>query len=150
MMLALRPPASALAPMLALALPLLAGLATPAAAQTSCSGGTYAGDALVVPDPEIGAITRATQYAWDGGGNLVEVCNLLTEGADFFATWSLFSGEVDLVHPGICVSLTTEAGEQWYSCQGGQAVAAAFGAAGGSEASVLRFEAWEPAAPTIQ
>ncbi len=125
-------------------------MAAPAMAEPACSGGGYAADALVVPIDEIGVIAGSTQYAWDGGGRLVEVCELLTEGADFFATWSLFSGEIDTSYPGICVSLTGATGTEWYSCQTPDAVAAAFAAAPQTEEGVLRFEAWEPQAPVLQ
>ncbi|MBY4894983.1 hypothetical protein KUL25_19670 [Rhodobacteraceae bacterium N5(2021)] len=134
----------------AFALPLALCLAAPAMAEPDCSGGGYAADALVVPAPEIGDIETSTQYAWDGGGRLVEVCNLLTEGADFFATWSLFSGEIDAVYPGICVSLTNTQGVEWFSCAAADVVAAAFAAAPQTEAGIIRFEAWEPQAPTLQ
>lgn len=134
----------------ALALPFALFLAAPAMAEPDCSGGGYAADALVVPIPEIGDIEVATQYAWDGGGRLVDVCNLLTEGADFFATWSLFSGEIDAAYPGICVSLTSTQGVEWFSCATGDVVAAAFAAAPQTEEGIIRFEAWEPQAPTLQ
>ncbi len=119
-------------------------------AEPSCSGGGYAADAVIVPIADIGQVGTATQYAWDGGGRLHNVCNLLTEGANFNATWSLFSGEVDSVYPGICVSLTNSAGVEWYSCQTPDAVALAFAAAPGTEAGILRFETWEPTAPVLQ
>ncbi|GAB5448744.1 hypothetical protein [Gymnodinialimonas sp.] len=134
----------------ALALPLALFLAAPAMAEPDCSGGGYAADALVVPMPEIGEIEVSTQYAWDGGGRLVEVCNLLTEGGDFFATWSLFSGEIDAVYPGICVSLTSTQGVEWFSCATADVVAAAFAAAPQTEAGIIRFEDWLPQAPTLQ
>lgn len=134
----------------ALALPVALLMAAPAMAEPACSGGGYAADALVVPSDAIGEIAASTQYAWDGGSRVVEVCDLLTEGADFFATWSLFSGEVDPVYPGICVSLTSTDGVEWYSCQTSDAVAAAFAAAPQTEAGVLRFEEWEPQAPVLQ
>lgn len=134
----------------ALALPVALILAAPAMAEPDCSGGGYAADALVVPDPAIGDIDVATQYAWDGGGRIHDVCNLLTEGADFFATWSLFSGEVDMDYPGICVSLTSTQGVEWFSCQTPDAVAAAFAASPGTDANVLSFEVWSPEAPTLQ
>ncbi|MBF9043314.1 hypothetical protein HKCCE4037_08250 [Rhodobacterales bacterium HKCCE4037] len=124
-------------------------LAAPAFAEPECSGGGYAADALVVPATEIGTVTSATQYAWDGGGRLVNVCNLLTDSG-FFATWSLFSGEVDANYPGICVSLTNDAGEEWYSCQTPDATTAAFDAAAGTDEAILRFEEWSPEAPTLQ
>ena len=124
-------------------------LAAPAMAEPQCSGGGYAADAVVVPATEIGNVTVATQYAWDGGGRLVDVCNLLTDSG-FFATWSLFSGEVDASYPGICVSLTNDAGEEWFSCQTPEATTAAFAAVAGTEASILRFEEWAPEAPTLQ
>ncbi len=125
-------------------------IAAPAMAELECSGGGYAADALVVPTDEIGDITSSTQYAWDGGNGLETVCNLLTEGADFFATWSLFSGEVDTSYPGICVSLTGTDGTEWYSCQTPDAVAAAFAAAPQTEAGVLRFADWSDTAPVLQ
>lgn len=134
----------------AFALPLVLCLAAPAVAEPDCSGGGYAADALIVPLEEIGTISTATQYAWDGGARLHTVCNLLTEGSDFYATWSLFSGEVDSAYPGICVSLTSATGVEWYSCQTPEAVAVAFAAPEGTEAGVLRFEAWAPEAPTLQ
>lgn len=134
----------------ALALPVALFLAAPAMAEPDCSGGGYAADALVVPATQIGDIASATQYAWDGGGRVVEVCNLLTEGADFFATWSLFSGEVDSVYPGICVSLTATNGVEWFSCAAPEVVASAFAAAPQTEAGIIRFETWEPQAPTLQ
>ncbi len=134
----------------ALTLPVLLCFAAPALAEPSCSGGGYVADAVISPLAEIGTIATATQYAWDGGGRLVNVCNLLTEGADFSATWSIFSGEVDAVYPGICVSLTNSAGVEWFSCQVPDAVTAAFTAPTGTDAAVLRFEAWEPQAPTLQ
>ncbi|WP_224813815.1 hypothetical protein [Hasllibacter sp. MH4015] len=134
----------------ALALPFALFAAAPAMAEPDCSGGGYAADALVVPADVIGSIETATQYAWDGGGRLVVVCNLLTEGADFFATWSLFSGEVDTNYPGICVSLTNDQGVEWYSCQTPEAVSVAFAAVAGTEDSILRFEDWQPQAPVLQ
>ena len=134
----------------ALALPFVLMMAAPAMAEPSCSGGGYAADALVQPSADIGEITTSTQYAWDGGGRLVDVCNLLTEGGDFFATWSLFSGEVDEVYPGICVSLTNTSGEEWFSCADGDVVAAAFAAAPQTEAGIIRFDEWAPEAPTLQ
>jgi hypothetical protein len=137
-------------PALALSLPAILLLAAPALAEPACSGGGYAADALIVPDPVIGTIDSATQYAWDGGSRLHNVCNLLTEGGDFFATWSLFSGEVDPVYPGICVSLTNSQGVEWFSCQDAAAVTAAFAAQTGTEAAILRFETWQPTPPTLQ
>ncbi len=134
----------------ALALPFSLLLAAPAMAEPVCSGGGYAADALVVPDPAIGTISVSTQYAWDGGGRLHEVCNLLTEGGDFFATWSLFSGEIDASYPGICVSLTNTDGVEWFSCKTPDAVTAAYDAEVGSESALLRFDAWEPQAPVLQ
>lgn len=134
----------------ALALPLALFLAAPAMAEPTCSGGGYAADALVTPTAEVGVIESSTQYAWDGGGRLVNVCNLLTEGADFFATWSLFSGEIDAAHPGICVSLTNTAGDEWFSCVAGDIVAAAFAAPPQTEAGIIRFDVWEAEAPTLQ
>ena len=134
----------------ALALPFALFLAAPAMAEPVCSGGGYAADALVVPNDQIGDIETSTQYAWDGGSRVVNVCNLLTEGADFFATWSLFSGEVDTAYPGICVSLTNTSGVEWFSCADGDVVAAAFAAAPQSEAGIIRFDTWEPQAPTLQ
>ncbi|MBL4627242.1 MAG: hypothetical protein JKY00_04275 [Roseicyclus sp.] len=134
----------------ALALPLTLFFAAPAMAEPDCSAGSYAADALIVPLPEIGDIDTSTQYAWDGGGRVVVVCDLLTEGGDFFATWSLFSGEVDAIYPGICVSLTSRGGVEWFSCQAPDAVDAAFAATPGTEAAILRFEAWEPQAPVLQ
>lgn len=134
----------------ALALPFALFLAAPAMAEPDCSGGGYAADALVVPNDNIGEIETSTQYAWDGGSRVVNVCNLLTEGADFFATWSLFSGEVDTVYPGICVSLTNTAGVEWFSCADGDVVAAAFAAAPQTEEGIIRFDVWEPQAPTLQ
>lgn len=125
-------------------------LATPAMAEPDCSGGGYAADALVVPLPEIGDVDVSTQYAWDGGGRIVVVCNLLTEGGDFFATWSLFSGEVDEVYPGICVSLTNASGVEWFSCARPDTVSTAFAAAQGTEDAIIRFEAWEPQPPVLQ
>jgi hypothetical protein len=123
-------------------------LAAPALAEPACSGGGYAADAIVVPADEIGEITVATQYAWDGGSRLFEVCNLLTDGG-FFATWSLFSGEVDADFPGICVSLTNAAGTEWFACQTPEATTAAYGAATGTDEAVLRFEIWDDAPPTL-
>lgn len=137
-------------PAFTFALPLSLFLAAPALAEPECSGGGYAADALVVPATEIGAIEVSTQYAWDGGGRLVSVCNLLTEGGDFFATWSLFSGEVDAVYPGICVSLTNSTGAEWFSCAPADVVAAAFAAAPQTEEGIIRFETWAPEAPTLQ
>lgn len=134
----------------ALALPFALFLAAPAMAEPECSGGGYAADALVVPTDEVGDIASSTQYAWDGGGRIVNVCNLLTEGADFFATWSLFSGEIDTAYPGICVSLTNASGVEWFSCAGGDIVAAAFAAAPQTEEGIIRFETWEPQAPVLQ
>lgn len=134
----------------ALALPFALFLAAPAMAEPACSGGGYAADALVVPLDTIGDIETSTQYAWDGGSRIFHVCNLLTEGADFFATWSLFSGEIDTVYPGICVSLTNTGGVEWFSCAPGDVVAAAFAAAPGTEEGIIRFEAWEPQAPVLQ
>lgn len=133
----------------ALALPFALLLSAPAFAQPACSGGGYAADASIVPTDEVGTITLARQYAWDGGEELVDVCNLLTEGGDFLATWSLFSGEVDATHPGICVSLTNADGTEWFSCQTPDAVALAFAAQTATEASVLRFDTWRPEAPTL-
>ena len=130
----------------------LVGLAAPALAQTSCSGGGFVADAQVVPPAEIGAIASATQHAWDGGQRLVTVCDLLTEGANFHAEWSLFSGEVDAVHGGICVSLTATNGRIVYSCATPAATAAAFAAAPGTPGDVLRFEQWfdtAQAAPAV-
>lgn len=134
----------------ALALPFALFLAGPAVAEPACSGGGYAADALVVPLDTIGDIESSTQYAWDGGSRIFEVCDLLTEGADFFATWSLFSGEIDTVYPGICVSLTNSGGVEWYSCARPDAVALAFAATAGTEDAILRFETWEPQAPVLQ
>lgn len=134
----------------ALALPFALFLAAPAMAEPDCSGGSYAADALIVPIDEIGDIEVSTQYAWDGGSRLHEVCNLLTEGGDFFATWSLFSGEIDTSYPGICVSLTSAGGEEWYSCAAPDIVAAAFAADPGTEEGIIRFETWEPQAPVLQ
>lgn len=134
----------------ALALPFSLLLAAPAMAEPSCSGGGYAADALIVPSDAIGAVASSTQYAWDGGGRIVVVCNLLTEGGDFFATWSLFSGEIDTSYPGICVSLTNTDGVEWYSCHTPEAVAAAFAAAPQTEAGILRFEGWSEEAPVLQ
>lgn len=133
-----------------LALPIALCLAAPAVAEPDCSEGSYAADALVVPIPEIGDISAASQYAWDGGGRLISVCNLTTQGGDFFATWSLFSGEVDAVYPGICVSLTNAAGVEWYSCAAGDVVTAAFTAASETEEGIIRFETWVSEAPTLQ
>lgn len=132
-------------PALALA---FACLAAPAMAEPQCSGGGYGADAVVVPTESIGNVTTATQYAWDGGGRLHEVCNLLTDSG-FFATWSLFTGEVDANYPGICVSLTNDAGEEWYSCQTPDATTAAFQAETGTDAAILRFEEWSIEAPTL-
>lgn len=137
---------SRLTPALAL---LLALFTAPALADTACSGGGYVADAVVIPAPEIGTVDVATQYAWDGGGRLHEVCNLLTDSG-FFATWSLFSGEVDRNYPGICVSLTNDQGIEWYSCQTPDAVTAAFAAPTGTDPAILRFEDWQPTAPTLQ
>ncbi|MEX3016535.1 hypothetical protein [Gymnodinialimonas hymeniacidonis] len=123
-------------------------LAAPAMAEPQCSGGGYVADAVVVPATEIGNVTVATQYAWDGGGRLVDVCNLLTDSG-FFATWSLFSGEVDAAYPGICVSLTNDAGEEWFSCQTPEATTAAFNATPGTEEAILRFEEWAAEAPQL-
>lgn len=134
----------------AIALPFALFATAPAMAEPVCSGGGYAADALIVPSDQIGAIARSTQYAWDGGSRLLEVCNLLTEGGDFFATWSLFSGEVDTSYPGICVSLTNDTGVEWYSCQTPDAVAAAFAAAPQTEEGILRFEGWSEEPPTLQ
>ncbi|WP_341863889.1 hypothetical protein [Gymnodinialimonas sp. 57CJ19] len=134
----------------ALALPFALFLAAPAMAEPDCSGGGYAADALVVPDAAIGEISVSTQYAWDGGSRLFEVCNLLTEGGDFFATWSLFSGEIDTAYPGICVSLTNTTGEEWFSCAEPDVVAAAFAAAPQTEEGIIRFDTWSAEAPTLQ
>ncbi|QXT39360.1 hypothetical protein [Gymnodinialimonas ceratoperidinii] len=134
----------------ALALPVTLLLAAPAMAEPECSGGGYAADALVEPSDAIGAISVSTQYAWDGGSRLVEVCNLLTEGGDFFATWSLFSGEVDEVYPGICVSLTNTSGVEWFSCAPANVVAAAFAAAPQTEEGIIHFVEWSDEAPTLQ
>ena len=122
-------------------------LSTPAWADPVCSGGGYAADALVVPTDEMGALQTARQYAWDGGSGLAEVCELLSDGGDFFATWSLFSGEVDAEYGGICVSLVTVSGAEWYSCRTPDEVAAAFDAAPGTAANTLQFAVWEPVAP---
>lgn len=134
----------------ALALPFALFLAAPAMAEPDCSGGTYAADALVAPLAEIGAIEASAQYAWDGGGRIVKVCDLLTEGGDFFATWSLYSGEIDTVYPGICVSLTNASGAEWFSCAAPDIVAAAFVAPPRTEEGIIHFEAWEPQAPVLQ
>lgn len=124
-------------------------LAAPVLAEPACSGGSYAADAIVVPTDEVGEITLATQYAWDGGSRLFEVCNLLTDSG-FFATWSLFSGEVDADYPGICVSLTNDAGTEWFACQTPEATTAAYGAATGTDTAILRFEDWAAEPPTLQ
>jgi hypothetical protein len=134
----------------ALALPFTLFLAAPAMAEPACSGGGYAADALVEPSDAIGEISVSTQYAWDGGSRLVEVCNLLTEGGDFFATWSLFSGEVDEVYPGICVSLTNTSGVEWFSCAPAEVVAAAFAAAPQTEEGIIHFDEWADEAPRLQ
>lgn len=134
----------------ALALPFALFLSAPAIAEPACSGGGYAADALIVPLPEIGDVERSTQYAWDGGGRVFEVCNLLTEGGDFYATWSLYSGEIDTVYPGICVSLTNSAGVEWFSCVAPDITAAAFAAEPGAEEGIISFEAWAPQAPVLQ
>lgn len=118
-------------------------------AMPGCSDGGYAADALVVPPAEIGDIASSNQYAWDGADDVVSVCELLTEGGDFFATWSIFSGEVDATHAGICVSLTSTLGVEWFSCASPDAVAAAFAAAPQTEEGIIRFETWEPIAPGL-
>ncbi|MEJ6390595.1 hypothetical protein [Gymnodinialimonas ulvae] len=134
-----------LTPALTLSLVCLAG---PALAEPACSGGDYVADAIVVPGDTIGEITVATQYAWDGGSRVFEVCNLLTDSG-FFATWSLFSGEVDADYPGICVSLTNDTGEEWFSCQTAEATTAAFQSETGTDAAILRFEEWANEAPNL-
>ncbi|MEJ6392495.1 hypothetical protein V8J82_04455 [Gymnodinialimonas sp. 2305UL16-5] len=126
----------------ALALPVALLMGAPASATTSCSAGQYAADALVVPLEDFGTITEAVQLAWDGVDSITPVCDLLTD-TDFHNTWSLFSGEVDEDHPGICIVLMNEAGEEWVSCQTPTAVNAAFAAEPGDDAAILVFETWE-------
>ena len=122
-------------------------LSLPAAAEPVCSAGVYAADAFVIPDDAMTSLESARQHAWDGGSGLVGVCELLGAGGDFFATWSLFSGEVDAEFGGICVTLTTGDGTEWYSCRTPEEVATAFEAAPQTEGNVLQFNEWSDSAP---
>ncbi|MBN8294460.1 hypothetical protein JI664_20980 [Rhodobacter sp. NTK016B] len=107
-----------------------------------CSEGQWFADGVVTPSKTMGNVTSATQYAWDGGTSIVETCNLTTEGNDFSAIWRLYSGEVDATHPGICIMLTNDQGNNWYSCVPPATVGAANGAGQDDPAFTLRFSNW--------
>lgn len=112
-------------------------------AATDCASGSHVADAQVVPAASIGAVLRATQFAWDGGNRIVHVCDLNAEDGDFLSYWSLYSREVDGAFNGICIQLTGTDGRDWYSCATEQAVARAFASPIGSTASRLHFDEWQ-------
>ena len=122
---------------------IIALAASPVIAATSCATGRHIADAQVVPSASIGRILRATQFAWDGGNRLVNVCDLTPERGDFVGYWPLFSGEVDRTFAGICIQLTGTDGRAWYSCATAQAVQRAIDAPIGATASRLHFDGWQ-------
>ncbi len=114
-------------------------------AATDCAAGQFVAEAQIVPPSSIGNVMRATQFAWDGGQRLVQVCTLTdSSGSNFTNFWDLFSGEIDREFSGICVRLAGTNGTDMYSCATAAAVQRAFQAVPGSTQDRLIFNQWAP------
>lgn len=120
-------------------------LAPMAHAQATCSGGSAVATARLSLPVAMRDVAQVVQYAWDEGNGLTAVCDL-TGGTSNLGYWTLFSGEVDSRHPGICIGITLRDGSSRYSCATARQVRIAYGAPTSSRASEIRFRTWHASA----
>jgi hypothetical protein len=112
-----------------------------AIAQPSCSSGQHVAWARIQLPSGNSNVTAVKQFAWDGGQNIVEVCDL-TGNATSLGSWQLFSGEIDQRYPGICVGVGYGGAALQYSCASPRSVRTAFGSPTDTMQSELRFSRW--------
>jgi hypothetical protein len=99
------------------ALAVLLLLTGAAVAQPRCSAGQDAGAARVQLPSGNANVTALKQFAWDGGSNIVEVCDL-SGNPTSLAAW------------------------RFYSCAAPRSVRIAFGSPNDTPQSVIRFNQW--------
>jgi hypothetical protein len=110
-------------------------------AQPRCSAGQDAGAARVQLPSGNANVTALKQFAWDGGSNIVEVCDL-SGNPTSLAAWRFYSGEIDQRYPGICIGVSYGGGAMQYSCAAPRSVRIAFGSPNDTPQSVIRFNQW--------
>jgi hypothetical protein len=123
------------------ALAVLLLLTGAAVAQPRCSAGQDAGAARVQLPSGNANVTALKQFAWDGGSNIVEVCDL-SGNPTSLAAWRFYSGEIDQRYPGICIGVSYGGGAMQYSCAAPRSVRIAFGSPNDTPQSVIRFNQW--------
>jgi hypothetical protein len=116
-------------------------LSVAAVAQPRCSSGQHVAWARIQLPSGNSNVTALKQFAWDGGQNIIEVCDL-TGNATSLGSWRLFSGEIDQRYSGICVGVAYGGGAMQYSCASPRSTRMAFGAPTDMQQSELRFSRW--------